>query len=88
MQPIVNGSLSATLQATVDPAMQGRVFTLLFSFATAMTPLGLLLAGPLADSLGVQSWYVVGGLICALMGAIGLFLPSVMTLEAGRPEPA
>jgi len=88
MQPIVNGSLGATLQATVDPAMQGRVFTLLFSFATAMTPLGLLLAGPLADSLGVQSWYVVGGLICALMGAIGLFLPSVMTLEAGRPEPA
>ena len=86
MQPIVNGSLGATLQATVDPAMQGRVFTLLFSFATAMSPLGLLLAGPLADTLGVQSWYVIGGLTCALMGVVGYFIPSVMTLEAGRPE--
>jgi len=86
MQPIVNGSLGATLQATVDPAMQGRVFTLLTSFATAMTPLGLLIAGPLADTLGVQTWWVVGGLLCALMGVIGVFIPSVMTLEAGRPE--
>jgi hypothetical protein len=29
--------------------MQGRVFTQISSFATAMTPLGLILAGPLAD---------------------------------------
>lgn len=88
MQPIVNGSLGAVLQATVDPAMQGRVFTLLSSFATAMTPLGLLMAGPMADVLGVQSWYVVGGLLCAAMGVIGLFIPSVMKLEAGRPAVA
>jgi len=59
---------------------------LLTSFATAMTPLGLLIAGPLADTLGVQTWWVVGGLLCALMGVIGVFIPSVMTLEAGRPE--
>ena len=53
MQPIVNGSLFAMLQATVDPSRQGRVFTLTGSLATAMAPLGLLVAGPLADSLGI-----------------------------------
>jgi DHA3 family macrolide efflux protein-like MFS transporter len=86
MQPIVNGSLGAVMQATVDPEMQGRVFTLLFSMATAISPLGLLIAGPLADTLGIQTWYVVGGLVCALMGVVGFFLPDVMSLEAGRPD--
>lgn len=84
--PIVNGSLGATMQATVDPAMQGRVFTLTGAFATAMAPLGLLIAGPLVDSLGVQTWYIAGGIACILMGALGFFIPAVMTLEAGRPE--
>lgn len=86
--PIVNGTLGAVMQSTVDPSRQGRVFTLTGSLATAMTPLGLLVAGPVADSLGIQSWYFVGGLLCAAIGVIGLFIPSVMNIEAGHPEPA
>ncbi|MEX2161281.1 MAG: MFS transporter [Anaerolineales bacterium] len=88
MQPITNGSLGAALQAVVDPGMQGRVFTLVGSMAMAMTPIGLLLAGPLADYLGLQTWYVFGGGLCIFMGVLGFFLPSVMKLEAGRPEGA
>lgn len=84
--PIVNGSLGATMQATVDPAMQGRVFTLTGAFATAMSPLGLLIAGPLVDRLGVQTWYIAGGITCIVMGSLAFFLPAVMNLEAGRPE--
>lgn len=88
VQSIVNGSLGAILQAVVDPGMQGRVFTLTGSAAMAMTPIGLLVAGPLADTLGVQAWYVVGGGLCALMGVVAFFLPSVMKLEDGSPEAA
>lgn len=86
MIPIVNGSLGALMQATVDPAMQGRVFTLVGALATAMSPLGLIIAGPLADTLGVQTWYFAGGLACIAMGTLAFFLPAVMTLETGRPE--
>lgn len=88
MQPIVNGSLGATLQAVVEPGMQGRVFTLVGSLAMAMTPIGLLLAGPIADFLGLQTWYVLGGGLCIFMGLLAFVLPSVMRLEDGRPEPA
>lgn len=84
--PIVNGSLGATMQAVVDPGMQGRVFTLTGSLSTAMTPLSLLVAGPVADLLGIQSWYIVGGLLCAGLGVLGFFIPSAMNLEAGRPD--
>ncbi|MGQ9813912.1 MAG: hypothetical protein ACUVR3_01980 [Candidatus Roseilinea sp.] len=38
--------------------------SLLNAFATAMLPLRLLVAGPLSDALGVQAWYVVGGIFC------------------------
>jgi DHA3 family macrolide efflux protein-like MFS transporter len=86
MMPIVNGTLGAVMQATVDPSRQGRVFTLTGSLATAMTPLGLLVAGPVADGLGIQSWYIVGGLLCAAMGIVGFFIPSVMNIEAGHPS--
>ncbi|HSS95570.1 MAG TPA: hypothetical protein VLK33_00990 [Terriglobales bacterium] len=74
------------MQATVDPAMQGRVFTLTGALATGLSPLGLLIAGPLADSLGVQTWFIVGGAFCVVMGLMAFALPAVMTLEAGRPK--
>ena len=35
--------------------------SLLVSGAGAMMPISLLLAGPLADVIGIQTWYIVGG---------------------------
>jgi len=78
---ITNGPIFAVLQATVAPEMQGRVFTLVISVATAMSPLGLAVAGPIADTLGVQVWYIAGGGLCMLMGAAGFFIPALMHLE-------
>jgi len=82
--PIVNGPLFAVIQAVVAPDMQGRVFTLMLSVATAMTPLGLLIAGPTADLFGVRSWYVVGGVITALLGAGAFFIPAILNVEEDR----
>lgn len=87
MVPIVNGPLLATMQAAVDPDMQGRVFTLVNSIAIAMTPLGLVIAGPIADLIGVRSWYVIAGVICSLMGVLGFVIPAVLYLEDGRGQP-
>jgi len=77
----------AVVQATVAPEMQGRVFTLIGSFASAMSPLGLLIAGPLADKVGVSSWFLVGGLACILMALGSLFIPAVLHFEDGRIPP-
>jgi DHA3 family macrolide efflux protein-like MFS transporter len=82
--PIVNGPLFAVVQAVVAPDMQGRVFTLMMSAAGAMTPLSLLIAGPVADATGVQTWYLVGGLLTILIGIVSFFIPAIMHLEEGR----
>ena len=81
MNPIANGALMAVLQILVPAEMQGRVFTLLQSAAGAMIPLGLLLAGPLADVLGVRIWFLVAGVAMAVMGTGALFVPAITRLD-------
>jgi len=84
MIPLANGPIHATMQATVAPDMQGRVFTLISSMASGMAPLGLIIAGPAADALGVQTWYVIGGVSCLLMGAAGFFIKPVINIESNH----
>ncbi len=86
MNPITNGPLLAVVQAKVAPEMQGRVFTVMQSAATAMSPIGMVIAGPVADLLGVRVWYVVGGVVCALMGMGGFFIPAIVYLEDNHRE--
>lgn len=82
MNPMANGPLLALLQSTVAPEMQGRVMSLIGAGSVAMTPLSLLVAGPVADALGVQAWYVIGGVLCVAIGIGALFVPALMTIEA------
>jgi DHA3 family macrolide efflux protein-like MFS transporter len=86
MLPLANGPIMAVLQATVEPEMQGRVFTLLSSAASAMSPLGLSIAGPVADAVGVRVWYIAGGIACTVIGVVGFFIPAVLHIEDGRLE--
>ncbi len=84
VNPIANGPLMAAVQAVVEPGIQGRVFTLINSVVGLMTPVGLLLAGPLADAYGVQTWYLVGGLVVLLIAFITFFIPVVVNIDAGK----
>lgn len=84
MISLVNGPINAVLQSSVDPAMQGRVFALVTSLATAMTPLGLILAGPLSDLISIQFWFILGSLLTGFFGIGGYFNKSLQSLEDGR----
>lgn len=85
MQVFANGPLQAILQGTVDPSMQGRVMSLIGTGATAMSPLSLLVAGPVADVFGIRTWYLIGGVSCILAALAALFIPAVMTIESTHP---
>ncbi len=79
--PLANGPLGALVQTVVRPDMQGRVMSLIMSAATAMTPLGLLIAGPLSDLIGIRVWFWFGGVVCLLMGVGAFFVPAIMNVE-------
>jgi DHA3 family macrolide efflux protein-like MFS transporter len=69
------------MQAIVLPEIQGRVFTMNNSVSSVLSLLGLAIAGPVADLLGVHIWYIAGGVVCMLMGLAGFFVPAVINLE-------
>jgi DHA3 family macrolide efflux protein-like MFS transporter len=80
--PLANGPIQAILQATIAAEYQGRAFTLIGSLAAMTAPLGLLVAAPVAELIGVRAWYLAGGLMCIAMGTAGYFLPALMRIEA------
>lgn len=78
LAPIVVGSFQAIQQAVVPPHIQGRVFTLSRSGMDLMSPLGMAVAGPAADRIGLQGWYLLTGIVLVAM-VIGAF--SIPTLK-------
>jgi DHA3 family macrolide efflux protein-like MFS transporter len=40
-----------------------------------------LVAGPVADAIGVQVWYLVGGIVCFALGVAGFFIPALANIE-------
>jgi MFS transporter, DHA3 family, macrolide efflux protein len=81
MNPITNGPVFAMLQDIVDPEVQGRVFTVLMSVSAAASPLGMAVAGPVSDAVGVQVWFLVGGVMSMLMAVAALSIPAIAHLE-------
>jgi DHA3 family macrolide efflux protein-like MFS transporter len=84
MVPMANGPIGALLQSIVRPDMQGRVMSLLNSGATAIAPLGLLIAGPFSDWMGIRVWFWAGGILCVLIAASAFFRPVIMNVESHR----
>jgi MFS transporter, DHA3 family, macrolide efflux protein len=82
MNPIINGPFFALLQSNVEADMQGRVLGLVQSAAAAMMPLSLLVAGPIADTLGVRVWYLLGGGATLVIGMVCFFVPAIMHIES------
>jgi DHA3 family macrolide efflux protein-like MFS transporter len=81
---MTDGPILAVLQDVIAPEMQGRVFTLFGSLVKAMTPIGLIIAGPVADIFGVQTWFIMGGIVTGLLGLMGFFLPAVTNIGEGK----
>ncbi len=81
MMAVIHGALFAIIQSNVAPEMQGRVMTLTLSAVGVAVPLGLSLAGPLADRLGPEVWFAAAGVVCLGMAAAAAFSPAVRRLE-------
>jgi DHA3 family macrolide efflux protein-like MFS transporter len=84
MMAFANGPLLAIVQSAVRPEMQGRVMSLMGSVSTAVSPLGLLIAGPFSDWAGVRAWYLLSGGVTLLTAVVAYFVPVVMNVEDNR----
>ncbi len=87
MNPICTGSLFAIVQSTVPHEMQGRIMSLLISLSSLAAPLGLAVAGPLADRYGIGIWFLVAGVVMIAVAVVSGITPAVRNVEA-RGAPA
>ena len=70
------------MQELVPSEMLGRASSVDWLFSLSLSPLGILVAGVAAETIGVRPTIVAGGLIAAFMGLV-LFLPGVRDPERG-----
>ncbi len=86
-QPLTQAPLMAIIQGTVSLELQGRVMGFLGTAAGIISPIGLILAGPVSDWLGVQVWYLVAGVVALLAVPVGLALPALRDLDDAKTAP-
>jgi DHA3 family macrolide efflux protein-like MFS transporter len=86
MNAITNGSAFALLQTLVAPEMQGRVFTLVMSLAGAVSPLSLIIGGPLADWIGIRTLYWIAAIALLLLPLMGILSPAILNLETQKNQ--
>lgn len=79
--PLFGSPLTALFQTLIDPAKLGRVLSLYTTVALLMAPFGLLLAGPLAERLGVAVWFAVSGALLLVTGLLLRAMPAVRALD-------
>jgi H+ antiporter protein len=75
------------MQTRAPKHLRGRVVGVMGSLAYAAGPLGLILAGPLADSAGLEATFFALSLPMIVLGLVALRLPSLRDLD-NAPEPA
>ena len=81
--PFVDGLIFAIIQAKGSPEYQGRIMTLLTFSSKIMVPVSMLIAGPVADALGVLFWYRYGGIVIMLVALAAYISPSIMRVDEG-----
>jgi DHA3 family macrolide efflux protein-like MFS transporter len=76
-----NAPIGAIIQSVVAKDMQGRFGALLGSITGAMTPLGLAIAGPVADVVGIRPIFYFAGAAILVLILAGFFSRDLMNIE-------
>ncbi|MGZ8714073.1 MAG: MFS transporter [Mycobacterium sp.] len=74
------------MQTRAPKHLRGRVVGVMGSLAYAAGPLGLIVAGPLADTAGLHVTFLALSLPMLLLGVVAIFLRGLRELD--RPPPA
>ncbi len=83
-----NAPFTALLQTSVPNQMQGRVLSLLSTVMGVAGPVGLAIAAPLGEAVGVRGVFIVGGTLSALVCVLALLSKDLMRLEDTTPSPS
>lgn len=73
--------LMALLQTRIPEHLQGRVLALMSTLMALAAPVGLTLAAPLGEWIGVRGVFVVAGVLGTLASLAGFLSPALLALD-------
>jgi DHA3 family macrolide efflux protein-like MFS transporter len=85
MMVFMDGPLKVIFQAKIAPEMQGRVMSFLDSGGKIVSPLALLIAGPLTDLFDVRFWFFLAGGGVIAIGLAAFNIRTLMKIEENGP---
>jgi MFS transporter, DHA3 family, macrolide efflux protein len=81
--PLFSAPTTALFQRLIDPAVLGRVNSLVGTMVLGAAPVGLLAAGPLAERFGVPAWFSLSGVLILCVGLFCCASPTIRGLSGG-----
>lgn len=84
--PAINAGTMTVMQQKIAPEFMGRVFGLMSIVGSAAMPLSLMVFGPLADVVSVETQLIATGAVMVAIAAYMTRFPEL--IEAGEPLPA
>ena len=82
--PLYSAPHMALMQEKIPPEFLGRIFGLYGSLMSFTMLLGLALSGLLADMVGINIWFFLGGAGIILLAIVTLALPSIRGIDKAQ----
>jgi DHA3 family macrolide efflux protein-like MFS transporter len=70
---VYNSAFTGLVQNKIDPAALGRVFSTFYAVALIPSMIGLIGIGFIADTIGLNTSFIISGLVIILTGVIAFF---------------
>jgi DHA3 family macrolide efflux protein-like MFS transporter len=80
--PYFNTLLMAMIQESFLPEQLGRVFGIMNALMSLAGPIGLIIAGPISDELGVNFAFLIAGIGLFITGLLSYVFPKVRHLDS------
>ena len=82
----MNVPVMAYVQESTPPEMMGKVFSLMMSAMTLAMPIGLIIAGPVSETVGVNNWFFWSGAALMLTGILFRMLTRPYDSQTRLPQ--
>ncbi len=78
---VYNSAFTGLIQTKIEPTALGRVFSMYYTIALVPAMLGLIGIGFVADTIGLNTSFIISGIIIMLIGIIAFLTKPAMNLD-------
>ena len=78
---VYNSAFTGLIQTKIEPTALGRVFSMYYTIALIPSMLGLIGIGFIADTIGLNTSFIISGIIIMLIGIIAFLTKPAMNLD-------